>query len=175
MVALAVGMGWVVMSGCFWSKLERDSLNLLDFQSWGSQATEAVPDSLIPTRVPVAAGVTAVNDGSAQSVQEISLFVQLRNELSEPNLITLYAHPQRINDKAQLREEGVQVMTARLLNGFSAFQIDARNYPEFATGFDGFAELILSGDFYLYVIGLDEPYRVSAGVPAISMVFAVSQ
>jgi len=163
------------MSGCFWSKLERESLNLLDFQSWGSQPTEAAPDSLIPTLVPVAATVTSVSDGSAQSVQEISLFLQIRNEESVAALVTLYAHPQRINDKARLIEEGVQVMTARLLNGSSAIQIDARNYPDVATGFDRFAELILSGEFYLYVISLDEPYRVSAGVPAISMVLSVSQ
>jgi hypothetical protein len=166
---LAPSLLWVVATGCFWSSLERRTITIDGFRSWWDQPLDVPPSALIPARVPVGIDIPEVASGEVVGIEEILLFVQLQNAGFSSVEVAVYAHPDSLGDLDRVRREGVRILRPVLIQAQSALQIDARSYPTLATDLDRFEDLILAGDFHLYVVGESEPFRVGAAAPALSV------
>jgi hypothetical protein len=169
MSLLVPSLFWVVATGCFWSNLERRTITIDGFRSWWDQPLDVPASALIPARVPVHVDIPEVSSGEVVGIEEILLFVQLQNSGFSSVEVSVYAHPDSLGDLDRVRREGVRILRPILIQAQSALQIDARNYPALATNLARFEDVILAGDFHLYVVGESEPFRVGAAAPAMSV------
>lgn len=163
----------LLASACLFSDLERRTIDLDVLRAWAGQTAEVVPDSLAPAFVTISTRIPEIAGGSASSIEEVSLFVQIQNTALTTTEASVYAHREQIGDAATLRSEGVRILKPVTVAPQSAVQIDARNYAAFADGFDAFVELVLDGDFYLYILGEGASYRLNGNVPSLSFVVAI--
>jgi hypothetical protein len=163
----------LLVSGCLGSSIERRTIDVSSFRSWGGQTAQADPDTLIPARVDVRQRVPELSDGSAVGIEEVSLFVQLQNLDAAPAEVAVYAHASRLTDLAEVLTVGIPVTRGIAIDGQSAIQLDARNYPFQAANFDRFVELIKAGDFYLYIVTSASEFNLAANVPTLSLLVTI--
>lgn len=170
--ALLALAGLFLLSGCFGSEIRRATIDLEELRSWDGQTDASDPDSLFPALVPVQSGIA--NYSSVTAVEEFSLFVQLQNVgASEAVNVTLYAHRERLIDPAEVRSSGIAISRPIFVHRESAVQLDARSYPEIALGFEEIRELVLEGNFYLYVLADTDVFHVVGNVPTVSFLVVV--
>lgn len=173
LAAITILVTAILLPGCLGSDIERYTLDLPRIEGWSGQSDLANPDSLVAARLPVASRIPAFEDGSAQGVEEISLFIQLQNRSTEFADVRVYAHANRVTGLDEVRSAGVPVTTSIALDPVSSVQIDARNYPRFEANFDAFADLIESGELYLYVVADTDTFDVAGNVPSVSILVTV--
>jgi hypothetical protein len=162
-----------LLPGCLGSEIQRHVLDLPRMEGWSGQPGRAEPDSMVAARVPVSSRIPAFADGSASGVEEVALFIQLQNRSTEFVDVRVYGHPSRVFDIPELRRSGLAVTAAIALDPVSSVQIDARNYPRYGANFDGFADLIRGGEFYLYVVADTDTFDVAGNVPSLSLLVTV--
>jgi len=163
----------ILLPGCLGSDVERHVLDLPRIEAWSGQVDLANPDSLVAARVPVAGRIPAFADGSAQGVEEIALFIQLQNRTTEFADVRVYAHARELTDLTEVRASGVPITTSIALDPVSSVQVDARNYPVYESSFEAFAELIESGELFLYVVAESDTFDVAGNVPSVSLLVTV--
>lgn len=173
--ALPLGVVFLslALAGCLGSSVERRTIDVSAFRSWAGQTTQAQPDTLIPGRVDVGQRIPEIGDGSAVGIEEVSLFVQLQNLDASPAEVTVYAMPRAVSDREVVLAEGLPITRGIAIDGQSAVQLDARNYPFQSRNFEEFVDLVSAGDFYLYVVATGDVFNVSANVPSLSFLVTV--
>jgi hypothetical protein len=163
----------LLVAGCLGSSLERRTIDVPSFRSWGDQTEQADPDTVIPAKVDVRQRVPELADGSVIGIEEVSLFVQLQNLDATPAEVAVYAHASRITNLAEILAVGIPITKGIAIDGQSAIQIDARNYPFQSANFDAFVDLIKRGDFYLYIVTSADEFNLAANVPSLSLLVTI--
>ncbi len=161
------------LAGCFGSDLQRHTVDLADFRAWAGQSAETNPDTLIASLVPIRSQIPEFRSGSVVGVEEVSLFVQLQNADDTVADVTVYAHRERLANRARLVREGVPITQAIRVAPLSAVQIDARSYPIDGANFDAFVDLITASDVYLFVVADSDEFNVAANVPSLSLLVTI--
>jgi hypothetical protein len=161
------------LPACFSSELRRVTIDVQAVAAWAGQgAGFGAADSLIGSLVPVTDRIPEVLSGGAQGVEEIALYVQIQNASFGPVEVAVYAHRSPV-DLATLLADGVRLTRPILVQPQSAILIDARNYNLYAEGFEEASELLLGGDFFLYVASEASTFMVNGNVPSVSVVVSI--
>lgn len=171
--ALALSIVLVALAGCWASEIRRVTIDVDGLTAWaGQDDTFGAADSLIGGPVLITSRLPELRTGEVESVEEIGLYVQLQNASFLPVEMAVYAH-RGLVDRATLLAEGIRLTRPIVVQPQSAFLIDARNYDLLAEGFGEAAELILGGDFYLYVASDESEFVINGNVPTVSVLVAV--
>jgi len=170
---LVAVLGLVALAGCWASEIRRVTIDVDGLAAWAGQSGSGSPDSLIGGLVPVTSRVPELLAGDVEGVEEIGLYVQLQNASFQPVEVLVVAH-RSVVDRATLLAEGVRLTSPIVVQPQSALQIDARNYLRYARGFEEMVQLVLGGDFFLYVVSEASTFAVNGNVPTISLLFSIA-
>lgn len=171
LVLLAV----TVLPSCFWSEIRRVTIDVEAVAAWAGQDDGfGAPDSLIGALVPVTDRIPELVAGDVEGVEELGIYLQIQNASFAPVEVAVYAHRSPV-DLETLLAEGIRLTRPILIQPQTALLIDARNYKLYAEGFEEAAELLLGGDFFLYVASEASTFVVNGNAPSVSVLVSIQQ